>query len=60
MDDNVRPVSAFGPDGCTLAFARGGDKEFGFVADTIDTGNGEVYRIEWPDGSSTLWFQPRT
>ena len=53
-DDLIRPVTGCGPDGCGRHAMRG--DEVGDVVNSVTTPAGEVWEIEWADGSMDLWL----
>lgn len=55
MVDEIRSEVVDGPDGCKLRPVRG-RCEVGTVVDSVKISGGEVWEINWPDGSMDLWF----
>lgn len=54
MVDEMRRVAGFKLDDERRLAVRGG--EFGAVVDTVSLPSGEVWEIDWPDGSKDLWL----
>ncbi|WMI32977.1 hypothetical protein SEA_PEGGYLEG03_36 [Arthrobacter phage PeggyLeg03] len=54
MGDPIRAVVGCGPDGCGQYAMRG--DVVGDVVNTVALPDGEVWEIDWPDGSKDLWW----
>lgn len=56
ISDDIRPVSGCGPEGCGQYVMRGED-EFGKVVDSVAIDGGEVWEIDWDNGTKYLHFR---
>ena len=52
MSERIRAVVGCGTEGCEQLVARG--EELGRIVDRVIVGDGEVWQIDWPDGTMDL------